>query len=170
MIVHSTARLILTDKRHCALARKLAAEGTEIINIDDLDARICGENLDLSYASLDPAYIVYTSGSTGQPREVLHSHRNVLYSVFVESNAMHICREDRIGLLHSFSSSASTKFLFAALLNGASLRPFDIRSEGFERLRLWMIREGITLCDFTASLFRNFARSLERTGNSHRFV
>jgi len=51
------------------------------------------------------------------------------------------------------------------LLNGASLVTFDVKAEGLERLRLWLVREGITLCDFTASLFRSFAHSLENTAN-----
>jgi len=165
MSVHSTARLILTDTEHYALARKLAAEGMEIVNIDDLDAQICGENLNLALEPLDHAYVVYTSGSTGQPKGVLHNQLNVLYSVFVESNRMHICSDDRIGLLHSFSSSASTKYLFTALLNGASLILFDVKTEGLERLRLWLIREGVTLCDFTVSLYRSLTHSLESAGN-----
>jgi len=86
MLAHSTARLILTDSAHYALAQKLAADDMEIVNIDGLDTRICGDNLNLPITPLEYAYVVYTSGSTGSPKGVFHNHRNVLYSVFVESN------------------------------------------------------------------------------------
>ena len=165
MIEDSTAKLILTDNEHFALAQRLAAADIEIVNIDDLDAQPSGENLNLTLTPFHHAYVVYTSGSTGGPKGVLHNHRNVLYSVFVETNSMHICTDDRIGLLHSFSSSASTKFLYAALLNGASLMLFDVKQDGVERLRLWLIRERVTLCEFNPSLFRRLAHNLESAGN-----
>ena len=165
MIEDSTAKLILTDNEYYALARKLAPEGMEIININDLDGQTSGENLKLVLAPLNHAYIIYTSGSTGQRKGVLHNHSNVLYSVYIESNSLHICTDDRIGLLHSFSSSASTKFLFAALLNGATLLPFDVKGEGLERLRLWLNRQDVTFCAFTASLFRSLTHSLVDSGN-----
>ena len=160
MIEDSTAKLILTDDEYYAPARKLAPEGMEIININDLDGQTSGENLELVLGPFNHAYVVYTSGSTGQRKGVLHNHRNVLYSVYVESNSLHICADDRIGLLHSFSSSASTKFLFEALLNGATVIPFDVKGEGSEPLRLWLNRQDVTLCAFTASLFRSLTDSL----------
>ena len=49
MIEDSTAKVILTDGENYARARELAlVEGIEIINIEDLDAQICGEDLNVT--------------------------------------------------------------------------------------------------------------------------
>jgi len=72
------------------------------------------------------------------------------------TNLVHVCAEDRIALLLSYSSSASIRQLFAALLNGAMLLPFNTKKEGFAPLMDWLDREAVTLCGFTGSMFREF--------------
>lgn len=161
----STADLILTEKRHSAMAQRVGAGTSAIICIEDIGARCRADDLHTSLNPTDIAYIAYTSGSTGTPKGVVHTHRNVLYSAWVESNQMHIGREDRVGLLHGCSSSATTKYILGAMLNGASLHLFDPRSEGLDCLRRWLEAENITICEFAPSLFRSLARSLDSPKN-----
>src|SRR5262245_2258421 len=134
----SQACLIATNSTNFSLAHELAKDKIRVLNIDTLDSDYSTENLCLSLSSHTVAYIVYTSGSTGEPKGVLQNHRNVLYSVFVETNSFHISSEDRLILLYPFSSSASVKYLFGALLNGASLFTFDLKQEGLARLATWI--------------------------------
>jgi amino acid adenylation domain-containing protein len=165
MLEDSTAKVVLTDSKHRVRVNALGVGGIEMIEVDTIEADVSGEDLNLALKPLDYAFIVYTSGSTGYPKGVLHNHRSVLFSVFIETNGMRICREDQIGLIHSFSSSGSTKYTYAALLNGATLVTFDVQRWGVEGLSSWLIRESVTLCDFTASLFRTFACTLKNSGN-----
>ena len=51
----------------------------------------------------------------------------------------------------------SVKNLFGALLNGATVYPFNVREEGLQRLVAWMIQERITVYHSVPSLFRQFA-------------
>ena len=163
MLEDSQASLIVTNTKNLSLARELVKETIPLLDIDTPDSDYSTENLCLSLSPRTLAYILYTSGSTGQPKGVVQDHRNVLYSVYVETNSFHISSEDRLSLLHPFSSSASVKYLFGALLNGASLFPFDLREEGLARLATWLIQEGITICDFITTVFRYFAYGLSRS-------
>ena len=80
------------------------------------------------------AYILYTSGSTGQPKGVMQNHRNVLHYIRVYTNNLHLNADDRLTLLSSYCFDASVMDIYGALLNGATLYPIDIKEEAW---RIW---------------------------------
>jgi acyl-coenzyme A synthetase/AMP-(fatty) acid ligase/acyl carrier protein len=102
------------------------------------------------------SWILYTSGSTGQPKGVSQNHRNVLHLMMNYTNALHICRHDRMTLLHS----GLTLDIFGALLNGAALYPLEIKQEGLSALADWLVRNGITIYRSFPTTFRQFTDTL----------
>ena len=50
--------------------------------------------------------------------------------------------------------------IFGALLNGATLYPFDLRAEELMRLRTWLQREGVSVYHSTPTVYRQFMRTL----------
>ena len=44
----------------------------------DVDAEAHDDPPDVSVVELDPAYILHTSGSTGQPKLILHTHQSAM--------------------------------------------------------------------------------------------
>ena len=59
------------------------------------------------------------------------------------------------------------KTLWSALLNGATLCPFDLKTRGVEALATWMKTEKITVFISVPSVFRQFARqSIEQQSNN----
>jgi len=161
----SQASLILTDSRNLSLAKELASGGPALLKVDELDVSLSAENLGLSISPDAVAAIFYTSGSTGQPKGVMQSHRSVLHRVMIDTDNFHICPDDRLSLLSSPIYSVSLRNLFGALLNGAALCPFNIEEEGLANLADWLIQEKITIYFSVPTVFRHFTDSL--VGGEH---
>jgi len=156
----SQAGLIVTSRRHARLAEGLARGPVEVLDMDDLDPGLPSGNLGRPIPPDAVAYIMYTSGSTGRPKGVVHSHRTALHAVMGYTNGFRVGPEDRLTFLYSHAFSASVKNVFGALLNGAALFPYDLESDGVEKLAHWLAREEITLFQSVASVFRLFLGTL----------
>ncbi len=161
MLEDSGARVIVTDRRNRPLAQQLRQavnSALPIVCIDEFPT--AGEPRDeenpAEKISPDqPAYILYTSGSTGQPKGVLQDHRNVLHHARVYTNALHLNSEDRLTLFSSYSFDAAKMDIYGALLNGGTLYPYDIKGEGrLHALPGWMPREGITVYHSIPTVYR----------------
>jgi amino acid adenylation domain-containing protein len=160
MLEDSQAQLIVADDKNLLLAKEWAQNGRQVLNIGALDPNLSDQNLDLAISPDALAYILYTSGSTGQPKGVVQNHRNVLHNIMKYTNGSHICVDDRLSLLFSYSYSAAVTNTFGALLNGAALLPFDLRAEGFATLATWLIQEEITVYHSVATVFGYFLNTL----------
>ena len=160
ILENSQSGIILSDSRNLVMAKELASAGCSLINLDDLDASLSAENPDVSIRADSVAAIFYTSGSTGQPKGVMQSHRSILHRVMIDTNHFHICPEDRLSLLSSPIYSVSLRNFFGALLNGAALYPFDVREEGVAHLADWLSQEKITIYFSVPTVFRKLTDTL----------
>jgi amino acid adenylation domain-containing protein len=153
------AESIITDSKHLSLASALVESPNRVLNIDEIEH---GRDTDPSAHAQpdDLCWVIYTSGSTGRPKGVMQTHRNVLHFMMNYTNGLHICTEDRLTLLYSFSVNGGAHDIFAALFNGAALFPYDLKAEGFAGLRPWLIDEKITIYHSVPTVFRQFADSL----------
>lgn len=151
------APLIVTDDRHLELARSIKLENQAVLNVDEIAVTPPQANLNLPIAPADRAALMYTSGSTGEPKGIVETHFHCVENTRLNTLAMGIVPEDRIALIHSISFSASKIGLHTALLNGAVLLPFDIRSEGIDRFAAWLAQERITVVHCPPPIFRQLA-------------
>jgi amino acid adenylation domain-containing protein len=156
----SQANLLVTDNKNFSTAQRLAQHVRHLINIDEIDGGLCTGNLGLSISPDTPAYILYTSGSTGQPKGVVQHHRSILHNAMKFTNGCHICADDQLTVFASFSTGQGTEVTFIALLNGASLCVIDVREEGMNSVATRLITEQITVYISTATLLRHFVTSL----------
>ena len=166
MLEDSQATVILTNNQNLSLARESARNGIQPLNIDDLEANLSIEDSGLSISPDTLAYILYTSGSTGQPKGVTQNHRNWLQQVMIDSNTLHICAEDRLTLLTSVTGQAMIT-IFDALLNGVSLYSLNVREEGVTHLADMLIQQEITIYFSGSPLYRRFIDTL--TGGTKEF-
>lgn len=155
----SRACLVVTDGRNEETARELAGVGCAFVNVDAI-----GECADASlYPAVSPndlAAITYTSGSTGVPKGVAHTHRNLMSKCFAYSQHKRITPDDRLSLLHSLGFAASHGNLLISLLNGAALYPFDIKSAGVLQFAEWLKDERISISHMPVMVFRELAEGL----------
>lgn len=146
------AALLLTDEEHGPLADTIAGTTGQVLRVD----RIASENSlqPLSISENDHAYIFFTSGTTGKPKGVVDSHRNVLHNIYRYTSALSITAEDRLTMIQSPTFSGTVSSLFCALLNGATLLPFDVRKHGFAALGQWLIEAQATIYHSVPSIYR----------------
>ena len=154
MLADSQASLIVASDEYGALAAGLAQQ-LPCLNIDHLNSSLCGEAPQISRTPNDFAYVLYTSGSTGQPKGIVENHRNLLHYIMTETNDLHICAEDRLTFIAS-----QGRDIFRAVLNGAAVYPLEIRQDGLSSLARWLIEEEITIYNSVASAFRDFVNTL----------
>jgi amino acid adenylation domain-containing protein len=145
----------LTISTAQAMAGSAALINLDAIKVDGKDAPAVATLSGESFAS-----IVYTSGSTGQPKGVLQTHRSQLHNTMHHTNSLRITPADRFCLLSSRATQQALVGIFSALLNGAGLYPFRIKEEGLERLENWIDEERVTIYHSSASIFRQFAKPL----------
>ncbi|UCH96831.1 MAG: amino acid adenylation domain-containing protein, partial [Candidatus Aminicenantes bacterium] len=174
MLENSEAAIIVTHSRCYRLAETLRNRVNKNIRLIDIDRIDPNESTTPPKVSIDPhqvAYVLYTSGSTGKPKGVMQSHKNVLHFARVYTNALHIHQEDRLTLFSSYGFDAAKMDIFGALLNGATLYPFDIKQEGnLHRLPQWLQNEKITIYHSIPTVYRYFTDLLTNKAgkeNSH---
>ncbi|MBK7896372.1 MAG: amino acid adenylation domain-containing protein [Anaerolineaceae bacterium] len=161
IVADSQAELIVTNQANYAAAAALAqGDESRLLNIDTLGDEVADDNLALDISPDTVAYILYTSGSTGQPKGVYQNHRNLLHEIMQYTNTLHLSPHDRFTLVYSCSVNGSLRDIFGALLIGASVHSFDVKTKGLADLASWMQREEITFYHSVPTVFRHFIDGL----------
>ncbi|MDZ5443025.1 non-ribosomal peptide synthetase [Micromonospora sp. 4G57] len=139
-----------------ALADRLPDDGTPRVALDRLDDGPA-EPLELTVHPDQLAYVMYTSGSTGQPKGTGVSHRNIVRLV-CDTNFVAVRPDDVMGQAATMSFDAATLEVWGALLNGACLADLDINDVIVpDRLRERLRATGVTMMFLATSVARQLA-------------
>jgi len=150
---HSGADTVITTQ---ACLERLPPSGLRYLQVEKLLA--AGAPLDpVARTDDDLAVILYTSGSTGEPKGVCLTHRNLLANALGSAEAAGFRPEDHVlGALPPFHTFAITTTMIAPLLIGASVVTMArFTPEG----ALDLTAEGVSVILGVPSMFRLMARA-----------
>ena len=177
LLRESKAGILLADAS--AMERLQSQEGNLDVSSFDLSCLISSSSKSfpeepLSLPTVGPggtAAIFATSGSTGEPKLVALSHRAILFDIGRQTNDLFLEPLDRFDLLFSIGFSASLASIFGALLTGAQLHLFDLKS-GLASLAEWLDDRDISLTTMSVSTLRSVFLTPQRrfTGKALRLV
>ncbi len=165
MLKDCEASLIITNSRNWDLAQRLSEHAiteVSIMNIDLYENTISDENIGQYSDEKNLAYILYTSGSTGNPKGVMQTYGNLEHFIKNYIKDMRITATDKMTLFSSFSHDAALMDIYSALLSGATLYPLNVREQiNIDELNEWLINQGITIWHSVPTLYRYYINTLE---------
>jgi aspartate racemase len=155
MLADTRAQVVLTSRAQRARLTSSLRTETRVVCTDEDAAAIAVESSQTPESGVTPdnlAYVMYTSGSTGQPKGVMIPHRGVVRLV---QNANY-CRlgPDEVFLqLAPISFDASTLEIWGPLLNGGRLALMPPDTPSLDDLARAIVQYGVTTLWLTAGLF-----------------
>ena len=170
MLEDAGVALLLTMRGQPEIAE---GDTTEVVYLDqgwDQFANESQENLGIVNSAEDLAYVMYTSGSTGQPKGVGVTHR-AINRLVRNTNYVQLEESDRIAQVSNVAFDAATFEIWGALLHGAQLVGIDketmLSAPDFKRA---LATQHISAMFLTTALFNQIAQSLPETFAPLRYL
>lgn len=159
LLGHIRPICVLADQFTEALCDEIGEQTQQLLNVDVIDKNLASENLGLAISPDDPAIVLFTSGSTGQPKGVVHSHRSLMHLVMRTTNTLRIDSNDRFSMVSAGTHIAGVTDILRSLLNGAVLLPLDVAQQGLDALSEWLRAKQVSVFHLTPTLFRSLAQT-----------
>lgn len=154
-IEHSGAKLVLVGRRSQNFAIRMLA-GLEVA-VEELSSSQASEDRpQIELSPLRPAYIYYTSGTTGDPKGVLHSHGNILKWAEVDGELFGLQLGTHAAHFFRYGFAAARTGTFNTLLSGGHLHLYMFEKDGLNRIGPWLKEHEIELAHMGPSLLRAY--------------
>jgi amino acid adenylation domain-containing protein len=152
MLADTRAPVVLTSRAQRARLTSMRPE-TRVVCIDDINLALeSSQTPESGVTPEDLAYVMYTSGSTGQPKGVMVPHRAVVRLVR-DTNYCRLGPDEVFLQLAPISFDASTLEIWGPLLNGGRLAVMPPETPSLDDLARAIVQFGVTTLWLTAGLF-----------------
>jgi amino acid adenylation domain-containing protein len=120
----------------------------------------------IKYDEETPAYIMYTSGTTGKPKGVVAHHEAIAIFLDWLSEVFGFNGNDRFIATSSIGFGGSTRQMFSTLLAGAEMHPIDRYAlKDPQTLLDFLVARRITILNTVPSVLFNLCEFVELTKN-----
>ena len=131
---------------------------TKIMILEEIEAK--EENLELKSTEDSSAYLMFTSGSTGEPKAIIGMQKSLSHFIHWECGEFEIDESFKISQLAGVTFDVSLRDIFTALISGATLCiPKERTDIGY--LAQWIEESHLTLIHIVPSLFRLLVKEFE---------
>jgi amino acid adenylation domain-containing protein/non-ribosomal peptide synthase protein (TIGR01720 family) len=166
LLADATARHVLVEGDH---GDGFDAQDVEVIDVADETAlhRFPDTDPEAGTRPDDLAYLVYTSGSTGQPKGVPIEHGSLLHFARCCAERLALAPQDRFLQFAALSFDVLVEELFPAWLAGASvvMMPPAARTGAITDLVRHLTAEQVTLAELPTALWHQWAAAADRPGH-----
>ncbi len=175
-LVHAGPQAVVCDAHGSPRAAELREGVCPVVPIDEIhgpserDVLMPGSDSDAGSPRV--AAIVYTSGSTGVPKGVIHTHLGLMANVDVHTQLMSLTEQDRGLLLAKASTISGLTDSLRMLRNGGTVIPHNLSTGGLSELLPLLDRTQPTIVHFVPTVFRRLVLLIKSLGieDRHRML
>ncbi len=145
---------------------RVSGGGARVLRLEDFNDVLEGEPvrpLDVALSPEGAAYVLHTSGSTGQPKGVVVPHRALLNHLEAVRREYALSPEDRVLQFASLHFDVAAEELFPTLAAGAAVvlrRAGEV--EPVDELRALIARSGVTVVNLPSPYWHEWVDELPR--------
>ncbi|WP_113675587.1 non-ribosomal peptide synthetase [Vallitalea guaymasensis] len=160
IINDSQAKFILKDKN---INKSLDTSDLTMVTYktDDID-NYMHNNLNRHIMSTQLAFIMYTSGSTGNPKGSMLTHKGVICHAMIKKSEFNISEKDCVANNFSLNVIASLWQIFTPLFSGGKVvvHTEDIETDPYKQLEA-VAKDGVTVLELIPSILNTYLFQIE---------
>lgn len=160
LIENSEPNVVVTNIPNWNLAAEIGL-GCTILNWESGIPLGAARNPSIEVLPEQTAFLTYTSGTTGRPKGVMQTHRQLRRAAAVHIDAMRFTENDRVPLFAMISTGQGSVGLWWILLSGAMLWPFSLKTTGVGGLADWITDCALTVFVSSASIYRALVKTID---------
>jgi len=154
------ADIVITDAQYERAAHAMAGSTRTLLDVGASADDLSGANPGIAIAPDAPLWVMYTSGTTGEPKGVLQTQQNLLHYVRTYAAGFELDGESRLLTLMSLTANGGSHDALMTLLTGGTLQPWNARRHGVASLPAWIDAQHSTILSASPTSFRQLIAGL----------